>query len=195
MPRAFVLRSLSWAAGHLSDRTFAVSEVAASCARELDRTLTHKISLVSDGVPEPRPVPKDEVFALSARLGIPFGEAVVGTVSRLRHEKGVDLLVRAAILLRATHPCPPGDSGSRARRSETASTGRAAWGGCALCRSPRRRFCVVFAVGHRVCCPDTSRTDRSGEIPDTHESGPHPSPKVDKPRRRAWPFGWSVWLR
>lgn len=104
MPRAFVLRSLSWAAGHLSDRTFAVSEVAASCARELDRTLTHKISMVSDGVPEPRPVPKDEVFALRARLGIPFGEAVVGTVSRLRHEKGVDLLVRAAILLRATHP-------------------------------------------------------------------------------------------
>lgn len=104
MPRAVVLRSLSWAAGHLSDRTFAVSEVAASCARELDRTPTHKISMVSDGVPEPRPVPKDEVFALRARLGIPFGVTVVGTVSRLRHEKGVDLLVRAAILLRATHP-------------------------------------------------------------------------------------------
>ncbi|HWB95691.1 MAG TPA: glycosyltransferase, partial [Bryobacteraceae bacterium] len=59
-----------------------------------------KLHLIYNGItPQPHPT-----SALRQELGIPDGQRVVGTIGRMRHEKGMDLFLRAAAELSRRMP-------------------------------------------------------------------------------------------
>lgn len=115
-----------WAA-RLSDVTLVPSEAVARSARELDGTPSSRIRLVLSGVGDLRRVGAPELLAARQSLGISEEAAVIGAVSRLRTEKGLDLLIRAVVSLRGTHPGPlhlvvAGDGPERSRLESLAAT-------------------------------------------------------------------------
>lgn len=96
-------RFLSRTAARLSDLTFAISAAVAEAARELDGTPEERIVLVPSGTSELRRVSEQETAALRADLSIPSRAPVIVSVSRLRREKGLHVLVEAAGRLARAH--------------------------------------------------------------------------------------------
>lgn len=83
-------------AGALSSRTIAVSHAAAMAARRDDRTDPRRVAVAFNGVRRLRRATDEEIARLRAELKIAGDAHVVLSVSRLRLEKGVDLLIEAA---------------------------------------------------------------------------------------------------
>ena len=96
----------SWIVARLSSITMGGSEAVGRYARSLDRTPPRKIRIVINGVLPPRGVHPREVEALRTELGMDAGDRVVVAVSRLRVEKGLDVLLRAAPLIDARSAVP-----------------------------------------------------------------------------------------
>jgi glycosyltransferase involved in cell wall biosynthesis len=101
--RALALTYLSRLAARLADLTFADSRAVADIAVQDDRTDPDRVRVVYPGVADLRAVQTDEVRNLRDRLGIDENTPVVGAVSRLRKEKGLDVLIDAAALSAARH--------------------------------------------------------------------------------------------
>lgn len=93
------LQVVSRKAARLSDVTLVQSEAVARRAIELDRTPRSRIRVVRPGTADLRGVEPYEVADLKRKLRIPAAASVIGGVSRIRPEKGFDVLVRAMDLL------------------------------------------------------------------------------------------------
>jgi len=97
------LQSASWIAARLTDRTLVLSEATRRDAISDDGTRRELIDVAPSGSISPRQVPADEITAARRTAGIADGARVIGVVSRFRHEKGLDILLRALDSLRDLH--------------------------------------------------------------------------------------------
>jgi len=89
------LRIASRLAARLSDRTMVSSEVLRALASAEDYTRVNQIEIATSGTVEPPPVNPGDVLAARRSLGIADSARVIGAISRLRLEKGIDVLIRA----------------------------------------------------------------------------------------------------
>jgi glycosyltransferase involved in cell wall biosynthesis len=90
------LSALSRAASRLTEMTLACSEAAGRYAQENDRVPTSKVRVAYNGANRLRDVSREEVLEVRQRIGASPDDLVVGCVARLRHEKGIDVLIDAA---------------------------------------------------------------------------------------------------
>jgi glycosyltransferase involved in cell wall biosynthesis len=93
------LTLLSRAASRLNDVTLACSRSAAEHAVRLDGVSPDRVRVAHNAANRLRPVTADEIRELRAQLGIPENARVISAVSRLREEKGLATLLRAAPLV------------------------------------------------------------------------------------------------
>ncbi len=82
-------------AAHLADRTIVSSQVMRLRAAADDRCDPERIEIATTGSVDPAPVTAREVSAARRSLGIESSARVIGAISRLRREKGLDVLIRA----------------------------------------------------------------------------------------------------
>lgn len=86
-------------AARLADRTIVSCEAMKRHAADDDGTSLERIDIASSGTVDlERPAPADVAVARKA-LGIPAAAQVIGVVSRLRWEKGLDILIDALDLV------------------------------------------------------------------------------------------------
>jgi glycosyltransferase involved in cell wall biosynthesis len=86
-------------AARLADRTIVSCEAMRRRAADDDRTSLERIDIASSGTVDLElPAPADVAVARAA-LGIPAAAQVIGVVSRLRWEKGLDILIDALDLV------------------------------------------------------------------------------------------------
>lgn len=93
-------------AGRLSDVTFVQSHAVAARAVELDGTDPDAIRIVRSGVADTRHVATSEVQEVRRSLAIPPDAPIVGTVARIRPEKGLEHLIDAMVGLSDLEPLP-----------------------------------------------------------------------------------------
>ena len=121
------LNAGSRAAARVCSGTVVASQAVLACARRIDHTPARKVHIVGSGVADLRRVSEEEIRDLRGDLSIPEEAAVVGTLARLRHEKGLDVLIDAMDELqrlaeREVHVVIVGEGPERAllqRRSES----------------------------------------------------------------------------
>jgi glycosyltransferase involved in cell wall biosynthesis len=89
------LRAASAVAAHLADTTMTSTEAVRRLAAADDRVALSRVLVATNGMVDLRSVAPDEVTSLRAALGIPADAPVIGVVSRLRWEKGLDVLLAA----------------------------------------------------------------------------------------------------
>jgi glycosyltransferase involved in cell wall biosynthesis len=89
------LTRLSAWASRLCTLTMACSGASAEAARQIDGVDEDRIRVVHNAATSPRPVDERELAAIRERLGISPDAAVISVVSRLRPEKGLDVLLDA----------------------------------------------------------------------------------------------------
>lgn len=80
-------------AARLAARTVVSSETMRQCAAAQDGTALTRIDVATSGTPEMREPPPDEIAATRRRLGVPPHGRLITAVSRLRWEKGLDVLI------------------------------------------------------------------------------------------------------
>jgi glycosyltransferase involved in cell wall biosynthesis len=88
-------RLLSQAGGRLANKVIACSCTAARYAAKVERIPPDRITVVYNGVDEPRRVHPSELAEIRRRLGIDPEDQVVSMLGRLRQEKGVTTLLDA----------------------------------------------------------------------------------------------------
>ncbi|HET8796308.1 MAG TPA: glycosyltransferase family 4 protein [Thermoanaerobaculia bacterium] len=93
------LLAASRTAARLCTRTVVSSEAMRGPAAAADRVPLPRVLVAASGYPDLPPVPREAVCAARRGLGIPCDAPVVGAISRLRWEKGLDVLVAAASML------------------------------------------------------------------------------------------------
>jgi len=93
------LGAASRLAARLTDRTIVSSEAMRREAARQDRVSAERIDVASSGAADQPPPPALAVAALREQLGIPNGARVIGVVSRLRREKGLDVLITCLDLI------------------------------------------------------------------------------------------------
>jgi glycosyltransferase involved in cell wall biosynthesis len=93
------LLAASRLAARLTDRTIVSSDAMRHEAARQDRVSPERIEVASSGAADLPSPPAPDVAALRRRLGIPEDARVVGAVSRLRREKGLDVLIRCLDLV------------------------------------------------------------------------------------------------
>jgi glycosyltransferase involved in cell wall biosynthesis len=79
----------------LTDRTVVSCEAMRRVAARSDLTPADRIEIATPGTIDPRPVSACDIRAARRELGIGDCAHVIGAISRLRHEKGLDVLIRA----------------------------------------------------------------------------------------------------
>jgi glycosyltransferase involved in cell wall biosynthesis len=94
------LRAASQIAARLADRTAVPTPAMRELAARADRVSPDRILVTRSGCAELRPVEVEEVTRARRDLGIAADAPVVGVVSRLRAEKGIDVLLAAIDRLR-----------------------------------------------------------------------------------------------
>ena len=82
-------------AAHLTDRTIVSCEAMRRCAATDDRTSLDRIEVAVSGTVDMEPLGAPEVAAARRALGIDPAARIIGVVSRLRKEKGLDVLLGA----------------------------------------------------------------------------------------------------
>lgn len=87
-------------AAHLADRTAVPSPAMRELAARADRVSPDRILVTRSGCADLRPVNLDELRRARRELGIAANARVIGVLSRLRAEKGVDVLLAAVDRLR-----------------------------------------------------------------------------------------------
>ena len=101
------LNSASRLASSLTDYTHALSRSVAHYAQTLDRADPSRVLVSFVGKEDVRKVPAGELSSLRASLGIDESALVVVMVARLRHEKGIDVGIRAMHRLGRLMEDPP----------------------------------------------------------------------------------------
>ena len=86
--------------GRGADAFVAVSRQDSARMLELERVPAHKVRVIPNGIP-PLPPPRSDI---RAELDLPAHTPVIGTLTVLRPEKGLDVLIEAAARLRAGIP-------------------------------------------------------------------------------------------
>jgi glycosyltransferase involved in cell wall biosynthesis len=129
------LQFVSRVAARMADYTAVSSEVLRERAVRDDRVGPRQVLIIRSGTEDLRPVAPEERAALRTRLGIPPDAKVISVASRLRSEKGLD------VLLAAVRRLPPGSAHLviAGAGPEAGALRRAAYG------SP----CPVHLVGHQ----------------------------------------------
>jgi glycosyltransferase involved in cell wall biosynthesis len=89
------VRLASRLAARLADRTIVSSELMRSIACVEDGSRPDQIDVATTGTVEPVAVDDREVLAARRSLGISDSAVLIGVVSRLRYEKGIDILIRS----------------------------------------------------------------------------------------------------
>jgi glycosyltransferase involved in cell wall biosynthesis len=92
-------------------RTHVVVAVSDVLAKQLVDSIVsdaHRIRVVRNGVDTERYKPCCDNGALRAELELPPGTPIIGSVGRLEHIKGYDVMIEAISLLRAKWPTEPG---------------------------------------------------------------------------------------
>jgi len=89
------LRFASRLASRLTDRTIVSCEAARELASRDDACPADRVDVATTGAVEPAQVSPAEAAEARRSLGIPSSGRIVAAVSRLRHEKGIDVLIRA----------------------------------------------------------------------------------------------------
>ncbi len=79
-------------------------EAVAARLRNVEKIAPEKIRVIRTGIESPLPASRDAVENLRARLNIPAGAVVLGTVANLREAKGHAVLVEAAKTIIAKCP-------------------------------------------------------------------------------------------
>jgi len=86
-------------AARLADRTIVSCEAMRRRAADDDRTSLERIDIASSGTVDLEPPTPADIAAAREALGIPTVAQVIGVVSRLRWEKGLDILIDALDLV------------------------------------------------------------------------------------------------
>jgi glycosyltransferase involved in cell wall biosynthesis len=89
------LRFASRLAAHLAQRTIVSCEAMRALATEDDACRADRIDVATTGAVEPPAVDAERVAEARHSLGIGSSANVISAVSRLRHEKGLDVLIRS----------------------------------------------------------------------------------------------------
>lgn len=115
-----------WAARR-TDVVVAVSDVLAEQLAPSIVSDSHRIRVVRNGVDTDRHRPRPDTGALRAELGLLPGTPIIGSVGRLEHIKGYDVMIEALSLLRPSWHAEPapvvvvgGDGSERPRLRELA---------------------------------------------------------------------------
>jgi glycosyltransferase involved in cell wall biosynthesis len=97
-------KSLEFAAGRMTDRLVAVSPHERDLAVKSGAALPHQVVTVVNGLDDAELVERAPSAALRRELGLPEGAPVVGSIGRLGRQKGYDVFLRAARLIRDRRP-------------------------------------------------------------------------------------------
>lgn len=116
---------LSRFAASVNQTTIAVSKAALQAARVLDKTKEAKLRVAYNGVAPVMPVDVKSVRMLRQELGLAPATRVVICISRLRREKGVDLLVEAAATMSGDFVVVVVGAGPESERLQKQATSRA----------------------------------------------------------------------
>jgi hypothetical protein len=98
------LYAASRLAAKLSNWTVVSNEVMAAHAAAVDRTPMGQILVATSGTLYPQAEVREKTQEIRKSLGIPQEARIVGVVSRLRQQKGIDLLIRSLSLLSYAGP-------------------------------------------------------------------------------------------
>jgi len=149
------LTRLSRLAARLNHVTLACSEAAARAAVELDGTRPARVRVAYNGANSMREVGSDEIAAIRSTLGVPPDAAVIAVVSRLRPEKGLDVLLHAVPVVskrlsRPVHVVIAGDGPDEDRlRALARQTGH----GTVHFVGPQQDVALWFCAGDVVAMP------------------------------------------
>lgn len=89
----------------VTDRIVAVSAHTKRDLQQWEHIPAGKIAVILNGIPPLNRLEPEHVQRLRASLGIRRTETVIGSVGRLEHQKGYDLLIQAAAIMTANQ-CP-----------------------------------------------------------------------------------------
>ncbi len=120
------LVAASRVAAHLADRTMVLTPAMREPAARADRVSPDRILVTRMGTGELREVGADELGRARGDLEIPEDAPVIGVVSRLRAEKGIDVLLGSVELLRTqgVHVVVVGSGPAERALRELAARGR-----------------------------------------------------------------------
>ena len=93
-------KSLEFAAGRITDRLIAVSPHERDVAIHSGAALPHQVATIVNGLEDSELAERAPDAALRRELGLPEGAPVVGSIGRLGRQKGYDVFLRAARLIR-----------------------------------------------------------------------------------------------
>lgn len=82
-------------AARLCDRTLVSCEAMRQRAAADDHCDVQRIEIANPGAIDAGPVPEEDIQSARRTIGIDRSARVIGVVSRLRHEKGLDLVIRS----------------------------------------------------------------------------------------------------
>jgi glycosyltransferase involved in cell wall biosynthesis len=102
MPDPWLDRKIGWLASRRTDVTVAVSETLGQHLRRCVVAHPDRVAVVPNGVDTELYVPRPESGKLREELGLPPGCAVLGSIGRLEHIKGYDIMIEAFARLRGT---------------------------------------------------------------------------------------------
>lgn len=95
---------IEFAAGRITDRLVAVSPYEHRLAVHSGAALPHQVRTIVNGLEAQELVLREPSAALRRELGLPEGAPVVGSIGRLGRQKGYDVFIRAARLIRQRRP-------------------------------------------------------------------------------------------
>jgi glycosyltransferase involved in cell wall biosynthesis len=95
---------LEFAAGRLTDRLIAVSPHEHELAIKSGAALPHQVRTIVNGLEDEELAPRAPGEKLRNELGIPHAAPVVGSIGRLGRQKGYDVFIRGARLIRDRRP-------------------------------------------------------------------------------------------
>jgi glycosyltransferase involved in cell wall biosynthesis len=90
-------------AARLADRTIVSCEAMRQHASEVDRVRPERIEIAATGTPEPPAHSCEDLAEARRELGIPPDARIVGVISQLRKQKGIDILIHSLDHLRDRH--------------------------------------------------------------------------------------------
>jgi len=91
---------LEFAAGRVTDRLVAVSPHEREVAIRSGAALPHQVRTIVNGLEDEELAPRTPAEKLRGELGLPKSAPVVGSIGRLGRQKGYDVFLRAARLIR-----------------------------------------------------------------------------------------------
>ncbi len=97
-------KSLEFLAGRVTDRLIAVSPHEREVAIQSGAALPHQVVTIVNGLSDDELALRPPSASLRRELGLPEGAPIVGSIGRLGRQKGYDVFIRAAKLIRESAP-------------------------------------------------------------------------------------------